>query len=338
MKNIGFLIYSLNCGGSERIVSSLSNFLSNRNFRIFIFLINTEDIFYSIDERVSIIQLRSTSFLSIFSKISEHKIDSIFGFTRGLNFRLSLIKIFFSGKVILCERTDPSKIKLSLSKKIFRNIFYKFTDLVVVQNYVQYNFYKNNLRLKRIVKIPNFTLDSFFEDNNKLIPTNLLSVGRLVDSKNQIDILKAFLQINHPIDLKIIGDGPNLSILKNFVINNNLSEKIFFLGKLSNVKPELNKGSIFISTSKYEGFPNSLIEAMASKMACIHYYYEGLEEIIDNGVNGIIVYSVEELAFNINLLLDNPKYRIDLGINAHEFAKKYKLDNIGNMWVDIIAN
>ena len=92
---------------------------------------------------------------------------------------------------------------------------------------------------------------------------NLINVGRLVDQKNQIEILLSLLKLKSLIKnyrLLVIGYGPEKVSLKNFINKNKLKKfvKIIFV---KNPYKYINMSDVFILSSKYEGLPNVLLEA-----------------------------------------------------------------------------
>ena len=126
---------------------------------------------------------------------------------------------------------------------------------------------------------------------NKTRPI-ILSLGRLDDVKNHIMILKAYNEIKDKIkcDIVLIGDGEKKNLLINYAKKNNFDKNLFIYNFKKNPFPYLVKSDIFILSSKYEGLPNVLIEALALKKFVISTNCPtGPKEILLNGKAGLLV-------------------------------------------------
>lgn len=117
------------------------------------------------------------------------------------------------------------------------------------------------------IELKKFKPSRFNGDETKM---NIINVGRFCDQKNQIFLLRIFIEILKIVDnsaLTLIGYGPSESVLKQFVSDNNI-KNVTFLPPDTSVSEELKKNDIFILPSLYEGFPLSLIEAQVSGLKC----------------------------------------------------------------------
>jgi 1,2-diacylglycerol 3-alpha-glucosyltransferase len=122
----------------------------------------------------------------------------------------------------------------------------------------------------------------------------ILSVGRLVEEKRPIELIEIFSFIEKNIEnvtLAIAGDGKLLNEMKRMVKNKNL-KNVKFLGQINYEKdiPDLYSCSdYFIMTSKYEGQPLTLLEAMSSGLKCIVSQIHSLSLIVDEADCGITI-------------------------------------------------
>ena len=119
----------------------------------------------------------------------------------------------------------------------------------------------------------------------------LINVARFTDQKDQITLLKAFLNINKVIDaeLLLIGYGVNKNKLIKYIQINNLNKKIKILPYQENPYKFIQKCNIFILSSTYEGLPNVLLEAMTLKKFVISTNCPtGPREILNNGKYGLL--------------------------------------------------
>ena len=111
------------------------------------------------------------------------------------------------------------------------------------------------------------------------------------------------------------------------------------MGHLTNFSKYLTQAKIFVLPSLKEGFPNSLIEAMAMGKATISSdFFHGDNEIIDNGINGILVSpgNVNELFLATEKLINNDSLRLRIGKEAKKIAKKLEFSTIATQYLNII--
>ena len=119
----------------------------------------------------------------------------------------------------------------------------------------------------------------------------LISVGRITDQKDFLTILKA-LQIvkKNNVQLVILGKGENEIEIKKYIELNNLKKKVQLLGYKKNPFPYIKQADIFLLTSKFEGLPNVLVEALYLKKFIISTDCPtGPKEILNNGKYGELV-------------------------------------------------
>ncbi len=145
------------------------------------------------------------------------------------------------------------------------------------------------------------------EINRTYDKLSLISVGRLTKQKNFELAIKAINKIhatNENISLDIYGDGELKDKLDRLINELNASEYIKIHPFSNNLKKEFLNYNVFLSTSRYEGFPNSLVEAMMSGLICLSTPCPtGPKEIMDNGINGFLFKNADELT----IILDNLK-------------------------------
>lgn len=136
--------------------------------------------------------------------------------------------------------------------------------------------------------------------------------------------------------LKIAGGG-DTTILKKMCSELNVDNSVEFLGFVD-VKKYYERASVFVLSSRYDGFGMVLIEAMSQGCACIACDFKGRQsEIIENENQGVIcpIDDVESLANALDKVLSNDDYRILLQKNAIERSKNYSLSNIMILWDEI---
>lgn len=174
----------------------------------------------------------------------------------------------------------------------------------------------------------------------------ILASGRIDAWKYKgFDILiKAFALIckqNSDWKLQIAGTGKaeNFNFLKNLAKTERIPDaQIEFLGFCDNIQVLYQRSSVFVLSSRYEGFGMVLIEAMSQGCACIACDYKGRQsEIITDETQGITcpVEDVDALAKSMERMMCDDKYREECQRNAIERSKYYSLDNTMDRWEEI---
>ena len=168
--------------------------------------------------------------------------------------------------------------------------------------------------------------------NSKL---SIVFVGRLAKPKDPLLLLKAFNDLSSELkdkaSISIIGDGPKLKQLKEFIKETKL-EGINLLGSMSKTKvlETLKKSDIFVLISDWEGFPYTIIEAMSCGLPVIASDVGGIREAINNEC-GILVKrgDQQEIKHALERLLENPSLIKEMGRNAKErLEKEFSLDKM----------
>lgn len=188
--------------------------------------------------------------------------------------------------------------------------------------------------------IPNpisFTCDEISSLSNK----SVISLGRLVPQKNFSSLLRAFQIVRdvHPDwTLKIYGDGPERESLLNMIEQLKLVDNVQLMGISRNVSRVLKDASFLVVSSIYEGFSLVIVEAMECGLPVVSYQCPcGPKDIISDGVDGFLVPVGNEqmMADRICTLIEDEELRRKMGASAKEKAKKYHIDNITKLWMNL---
>lgn len=166
------------------------------------------------------------------------------------------------------------------------------------------------------------------KDNN--IP-QLIFIGRIFYQKGIFELYEVLKKLSHDYKFKMtfVGEGPSLNELISKTKEDKLEKSIKFSGFINNVKNELFDSDILISPSYHEACSLSLLEAMSSELAVIVSDKGGSNEIIEHGVNGLLIDPFNEIDLykNISDLISNKKYRTKLGFNARKTViEKFSLE------------
>ncbi|MGG4407199.1 glycosyltransferase family 4 protein [Niallia taxi] len=169
----------------------------------------------------------------------------------------------------------------------------------------------------------------------------IVFVGRLKIEQKGLDYL---IPIGKSLgkDWKIVvaGDGPDREKFQKLISDNNLQDKFILKGSVSSEElvDIYSSGSIFISTSRWEGFGLVITEAMACGLPIISFKNLGPNEILNQGKYGILIenYDVQEFVVNLKELMVNPEKRKYLQGKSLERVTDFKIEKILQDWSDLI--
>lgn len=168
----------------------------------------------------------------------------------------------------------------------------------------------------------------------------IISVGRLTYQKG-FDMLISVWGIvgkKYPDwTLTIYGNGDDLNYLNDLIAAKGVNN-IFIHAAVPDIYDKYLESSIYVMSSRYEGFGLVLIEAMSCGIPCVSFDCpHGPGEIIIHNENGILTENgnVEKMAENISYLIEHEDERIRMGIKAKESIRRYQKDDIMKLWVDL---
>lgn len=210
----------------------------------------------------------------LFKEYSKNKDILIFAFQANI-YAIIFAKIF-NIKIITRSNSSPSGWSKNIFKRIIFRFFLSMADEIIVNSYdfkkqmdAEFNLKTklilNPFNYKKIQKLKkNKVSDKFFKKRKDF---KILNVARLTDQKDHLTLLKAFKIINKKIRSKllIIGSGKNKVLIKNYIHNNNLNSSVKLLPFQKNPYKYMNLSDVFVLTSRYEGLPNVLLEALSLK-------------------------------------------------------------------------
>jgi len=241
-----------------------------------------------------------------------------------------------------CFFTHRSDNDLNWGQAIFfSNIKNGFnhSNIICVSEYLK-NELASKTKRQDLVVIPSGVPVSKYISNQKNEILSIVYAGRLVEKQKRFsDLLNQFSKIhkkNQKIKLTVIGGNEEQiehyqQITKYLKIESKIVFKGFMSG--STYKEELSKHNCLILMSDYEGTPGSVMDGMSCGLIPIVLRYNGVNEIIQNGVNGFILETRDDLQSVIMLLLDKPKLKIKLSQNAmKKFNARYSLNAAVDSW------
>jgi glycosyltransferase involved in cell wall biosynthesis len=256
------------------------------------------------------------------------------------------------------SRTKQRLINLALW---LRNLVLMRTDLFLsISSIITNEFRRAGVDSAAIVQIPNaIDLTNFAPATPEERQTArqalgiecrqrcFIYTGRLARGKGLEYLLRVWarLKAHHPhVQLFLVGAGQGYTLscedeLRSFVAANGLESSVTFTGNVSNVNQYLKASDFFVFPSQSEAFGLSLVEAMACGLPCVTTQVGGIVEIIDPGINGILVPYGDEEALLVamgDLLCDYQK-ALDLGIQARrKVLDKYDIDRVSAQYLRLL--
>ena len=355
-----FLINSMEkSGGTERVVANLSNMWAKKDDIEIIIVGKSNKSFYDLSSNIKITCLNIKSYnrnplsvllwlfqitIKIYCLLKMKKPDVILGIWTSMAICATIAGRLAGIKSIACEHISYDLTKKSL--KILRKIIYPFADCVVtLTERDKEKFMKYCNSVKCIENQISFFQDEYPNYSAKIV----LAVGRLVEQKGFDLLLESWykvIQTNSDWKLIIVGGKTESdSFYKKMmsIINEcNLTKYVRIEPPTNNIIKHFMEASIFVVSSRYEGLPMVMIEAMAVGLPIISFDCPtGPKEIVQNEVTGFLVkpLDIEELAVKINFLIQKEEYRKNFGKKAKNIALlKYSPEVILEKWDKLFAS
>ena len=167
----------------------------------------------------------------------------------------------------------------------------------------------------------------------------VICVGRLNEQKGYEYLIEAWTLIHkrHPEwVLNAYGSGEIRQKLQSMIDHKGITDSLILNEPTANILDKYLESSIYVMSSRFEGFPMVLLEAMSCGLPCVSFDCpNGARDIIEDGKNGFLVayLNVSMLAEKICSLIEDENLRKEMGKQAKSFVAKYSEDRIMAMWV-----
>ncbi|MDZ8023458.1 MAG: glycosyltransferase family 4 protein [Nostoc sp. DedQUE11] len=358
---ITLIIHSLTYGGAERIISIMANYWSAKGWQITLLTFDDNKIpDFFLDSHVIYIPLgiakkSPNTMIGIWNNLKRIRIlrnaiinsnpDVVISFMSKININSLLATRWLNIPVIVSERSNPGKSSLGWNWQQLRQWTYSFADKIVFQTQRARDYFPLKLQKKSSI-IPNMVvLPPIKKQSLDKLSTerSLIAMGRFVPEKGFDLLLQAFAKVkdNYPQwTLTILGDGKLRPELESLCKQLGLSDRVYFPGMVNNTYAFLQQAELFIMSSRFEGFPNAICEAMACGLPIISTDCpSGPREIIRDGIDGILVPNedVSALAIAMERLMSNEQERKSLATRAPEVTERFCVEKIMGMWEDVLA-
>lgn len=350
---------TLGQGGADRVTLTLLESLDRTMFRPSLVLVKASGEFLAdVPEDVKVYTLGSRNLRSAWRPLARllraHRPDVLFSTSSGANV-IAIISHLLArsrGRLVLSERNILVRGKPSLKRdatlRLKRALYGRADHITSVSQGVKDDLVSTlGLPEKQVTVVYNpIVTDAlprlaaerveheWFADDVPVI----LGVGRFVAQKDFGLLIDAFARVRaaRRARLIILGEGELRAEMLARVERLGLSEDVWFPGFDKNPFKYMSKCAVFVLSSRHEGLPGALIQAMACGAAVVSTDCpSGPSEIITPGVDGYLVPvgDGEALANRIGELIDDPALRRKMGERGRASALRYKTETVMNNYI-----
>lgn len=353
-------------GGAERVAATLCNAWAARGDSVM--LVPTFSgggrPFYPLDTNIHLIyladlikrppRLGSKQYLAriraLRSLVKESNPDVVISFLTNVNLAALAATAFTGIPCVIGERSTPFRPSLGVAWRAACKIFYRFADCVTVQTETSKQMIRRRCGgLSNVAVIPNPLPSGISQwQATPGIPRQryiLLSLGRLSPEKQIGQIIHCFNELAPEFpdwDLDIWGDGPERSTFQAQIDSLGLSPRVRLRGLSDHPFQVMAGADIFVMNSRYEGFPNALLEAMAVGLPCVASdCLSGPRDISNGGRNALLFQpnNHAELRAALARLMQDAPMRAALSLRARSsILDRYSLDEVLKRWDSIIVS
>lgn len=351
---ITIFISALSGGGAERVSCNLANFLSKKGHSIEILTMGeatpAEPLLAGIKEIPLLRDAeRGNSKLDVFKRVlrlrkymKKEKVDAYVVFLPPLTRLMAAFSHLTKAPIIMSERADP-KVYSGKTQKALKKACRRL-DGAVFQTEEAKDWYESCLKETEGIIIPNAINPAFlrpkYEGEREKV---IIGAGRLNSQKNFPLLISAFAKIAKDFPeykLCIYGKGGLLESLQELAKEKGVGDRVEFPGFATNMPEILEKASMFVLSSDYEGMPNALMEAMALGVPCVSTDCGGggARFLIKDGENGLLVPQRDEkaMAEAMERILSDADFADKISENSRKLQETLAPDKIYSEWEQFI--
>ncbi|MDD5462878.1 MAG: glycosyltransferase family 4 protein [Methylococcales bacterium] len=362
--HILFLVSAMGSGGAERVAATLANAWTNRGNQVTLMptFSGGGECFYELSPEVRLVYLadlvssRVRTWVNQLDRlralrrfIATERPDVIISFLSNVNVAAIIASVGLGVPVIVCEHNDPFAEPHPLLLRLACKLTYPFADiLMVLTDGIASKYAAHGLFLPKIFVVPNPIFEQLMNvvhySSNDAAKKRLLGIGRLEKQKHFDVLIKVFANLarrHADWSLRILGEGSLRTDLQQQIVDLGLDSRIELPGIVSAVINELVEADIFALTSRYEGFPMALLEAMAVGLPCVSFDCpSGPRELSLDGQVALLVPPNDEQALEraLERLMVDADLRITLGSQARRSViERYSLAIVLKQWDALFA-
>jgi GalNAc-alpha-(1->4)-GalNAc-alpha-(1->3)-diNAcBac-PP-undecaprenol alpha-1,4-N-acetyl-D-galactosaminyltransferase len=355
------IIASLGCGGAERVMATIANYWAEKGWCVTLLTLEGTGVgdFYVIHPMVQRRPLgiagassgpirgilnNMTRALVLRRAIHESRPDAVISFMDSTNVLVLLSCLGLRLPVIVSERCDPAQNRPGMIWEGLRHMLYPLAYCLIAQTGSILMYFGRGIR-RRARVIPNPVVQPYGpvgRGGTERVGRVLITAGRLVPQKGFDLLIHAFGSIapRHPEwTLEIWGDGPMRRTLEGLRDRLGLGDRVRLPGVTRSLAAEFAHSDLYVLSSRFEGFPNVLCEAMAHGLPAVSFDCPtGPREIIRDGSDGLLVPpgDVPALAASLSRLMGAEDERRRLASRAPEVAERFALEKVMGQWEEVV--
>lgn len=367
MMSILFLVSSMQGGGAERVAAMLCNHWAGNGHNVTLIptFSGRGECHYQLDDRVRLDYLADRTGScsgSLLNKVRRFMVlrnmffqaapDVIVSFLSHVNVVAVLASVGLHIPVVVCERTYPPAVPLRNGMEFLRRFTYKHAKCVVVQTKMALHWLESccpgaNGKVISNPAVYPLPFGSPVVDPSLVVSSSrrvVLAVGRFSEEKGFEKLLTAFGSLVSRFndwDLVIVGEGPRRESLETQRNELGLMGRVHYPGRVGNLCDWYARADLYVLSSRFEGFPNTLLEAMAHGLPAVSFDCEtGPADIIRDGVDGYLVPpsdGVLGLARAMEFLMQNEDIRQRMGQEAIAVRERFSLQRIMAEWDEVLG-
>lgn len=364
-----FYIHSLSSGGAERVTTTLANHWAQQGWPVTVVTVTgRERDFYRLDGRIERIALGLDSksangllalrnnwcrVLALRRVLKRVRPVVAVAMMSTANATLALAGKGLSVSTIGSERIHPPTLPLGRTWEAIRRWGYRFLSCLVAQTRQSADWLRAHAPAPRIVVIPNPLNYPLPVHEPRLAPATileetgssqfLLAVGRLDYQKGfdrLLDAFAAILETHSDWTLVILGEGAQRTLLEEQARALGIDCRVRFPGAVGNMGEWYEFAGAYVLTSRFEGFPNTLLEALAHGLPAVAADCDtGPREILRHEVDGLLVPQDDQLALvqALGRLMGDAGLRKRFAERAIEARERFAVERIADQWEALFA-
>ena len=360
-ERVTFVIASLTSGGAERVMSTMANYWVDHGTDVTILTLTAQEEppFYPLASSVHRIGLgvarpAATPVHAVVNNIARlvrlrrairaSRPDVVISFLDQVNVLVLIATRGMRLPVIVCEHTDPGLAPRHPVWDRLRSWSYPRASRVVVLGESSKRFFSPEIQ-ERIHIIPNpILVEPPTGAICKSQRPQIVSMGRFGPEKGFDLLIDAFSRLADQFpdwDLVIWGDGDLREEMRAQIGRLDLSKRVFLPGKTTAPHSELRKAEIYALSSRREGFPMALAEAMGCGLPAVAFDLpSGPGDMIREGVDGHLVPNgdIAALATALASLMSAPDRRQAMAARAPEVLERFGVDRVMSIWNELLRD
>src|SRR5579863_5754848 len=356
---IALFINRLHSGGAERVMTSLANTWAAAGHEITLHTIANEPVFYPLAMGVRVrpldlcgvsgttanaVLLNARRIWSLRKQLLAANPDIFISFMHCCNVLAILANLRTGVPTIVCEHNDPSQCRAGGAWSALRVLTYPLADAVtfLTENVLQRWRCLGNASVMPNPVVVEKTATGI-PRNWPQAPRRILAVGRLTAQKGFDRLISAFARISKAHSdwsLTILGEGADRPQLERQVRELDLENRVNMPGTVTNPFDWMAEADFLVMSSRYEGFPCVVGEAMACGLPVISFDCDsGPRDIIRHGIDGLLVEAnnVEALAAAMARLMADDRQRESMARRAPEVLDRFSLSTVLHRWDRLFA-